>query len=161
MRGGKKSLYVVLYKILYDTKYKMAALTNNNKQSSAFKIDDFLVDKITIMSYQLNPHPLAKLTHIKNNFLNKTEKDLMKLWKLTNPRQDEEEGVFTDSDVFEKYWMSLYEEDKTSKKYLDIINWWYRDNVGDLYVDEYSERIQWFMTQLFYQLYWDYHDNQG
>jgi len=85
----------------------------------------------------------------------------MKLWRLTNPRQDEEPGVFMDSDVFEKYWMSVYEEDKTSEKYLDVIYWWYRENAGDLYVDEYSERIQWFMTEMFYHLYMDYHRQQG
>ena len=34
----------------------MTALTNNNKQSSAYKIDEFLVNKITLMAHQLNPH---------------------------------------------------------------------------------------------------------
>ena len=128
------------------------------------EIPEELVHKITLMAYQLNPHPLAKLTHLKNNFINKTEKDLMKLWKQTNPRrgetwaEDEFEDRFLDSDVFEKYWMSVYEEDKTSEKYLDVINWWLMEERIDLFDDEYIDRIHWFMRELFISLYWEYHN---
>ena len=39
----------------------MTPLTNTNKQSSAFKIDECIVNKITLMAYHLSPHPLATL----------------------------------------------------------------------------------------------------
>jgi len=34
---------------------------NNNMTNPAFDIDEFLVNKITLMSYGLNPHPNAKI----------------------------------------------------------------------------------------------------